>query len=247
MFLINNRKVLLSFLLLLIFSFIYSQELIPFEHKKQLTNNKINALRLAADSATFRQTAFLNGKMHTPVINQYSHPYLAENRWLKGSLEYRGETFQARLLKYDIETDHLIVLPYRTNNAYPIALKKDYINSFNLSNRNFLYYKDIDLPVGSIADGYLEVIYDDKTKFFLKWQKKEVLNNSLRQIEYQQRLTMLLWKDDKYYRIRSRIGLLYHLRDKRKEVRQFIREHQLMINGDNYSSIKKVLEYYDNL
>lgn len=220
---------------------------LSFEQKHEIISTYTDQVRRDTERLLYRPYEYLNGKLHNHIINKNNHPYLGDNQWQSGKLMYIGETFDTELLKYDLESDHLIVLPYNTRDAYPIAINRHELKGFTFNDRRFIHSDRIDLPIFSIAPGYVEVLYDGDTKFYLKRKKTESLNNSARQIEYRQQIKMILYKDGNYYRIRNRLGLLYRLRDNWKEVRRYVHEQGLRLYKYEYADAEKILEFYDNL
>jgi hypothetical protein len=65
--------------------------------------------------------------------------------------------------------------------------------------------------------------------------------------EFNQVHRIYLRKDSVYYPIRGRRDLLRHLKDKKPQLKSFIRTNKLQVMKKNPDSFVPVLEYYTNL
>jgi hypothetical protein len=237
------NKLLIPFLLSAFFLFavevdLYPQNLTP-GIKSQFLNNSKQALEDTVNKRTKADFPFIIGRFHQPVTNNFRHPYFNENKWISGSLVYDGRIFKAENLKYDIEKDKLIYLMYTQDFAMnTIALDENFIPEFCLEDKTFKYYTN--KYVGGIKEGYYEVVFDGKLKFLVRWNKSESLGDN----PYNVSAEMFLLKDGQMIHIKSLAKLINQLKDKKKEVKRFVRDNYLKLSQSDYSSAPKVLTFY---
>jgi hypothetical protein len=220
---------------------IYSQNLTP-GIKSQFLNNSKQALEDTVNKRTEADFPFIIGRSHKPVTNKISHPYFNENKWISGSLVYDGRIYKAANLKYDIEKDKLIYLMYTQDFVMnTIALDENFIPEFCLLDITFKYYTN--KYVGAIKPGYYEVVFDGKLKFLVHLKKSEPLGDK----PYSVSAEMFLLKDNQMIRIKSLEKLINQLKDKKQDVKNFVRDNNLTLSQSDYSSASKVLTFYLSL
>lgn len=240
------NKLLIPFLLsaFLLFAVevdLYPQNLTP-GIKSQFLNNSKQALEDTVNNRTKADFPFIIGRFHQPVTNNFSHPYFNENKWISGSLVYDGRIYKAENLKYDIENDKLIYLMYTQDFVMnTIALDENFIPEFCLLDITFKYYTN--KYVGGIKEGYYEVVFDGKLKFLVRLKKSEPLGDN----PYNVSAEMFLLKDGQMIHIKSLAKLINQLKDKKKEVKRFVRDNYLTLSQSDYSSASKVLTFYLSL
>ncbi len=102
------------------------------------------------------------------------HPYFADGKWQNGTLIIKGKEYRNVSLKYNIETDQLI-LHTRINSSdfVNIILNKELINSFYLNSQYFINLSKW-LP-NQEKSGYFELLYNKGFTFMLHYYKKLLL------------------------------------------------------------------------
>ena len=165
---------------------------------------------------------------------------------LKGTVIVNGRLFSDVLLNYDIYNDEIIAL---NDNGMMIQLNKEKVEEFNIE-YNLRTYKFRNLDSDSLRniDGYVNVLFDDELSLVVKYKKEIVmLAVENKYDEFNQLHRLYLRKDSVYYPIRGRRDLIKHLKDKKQQLRSFIRTNKLLITRNNPDSFIPVLEYYTNL
>jgi hypothetical protein len=226
----------------------YSQT-IPLSVKNLYISSYKQAIEEVTNKKTEVDFPFVIGKLHYPVVSDFDHPYYKENKWSKGSLLYNGILYDVDVLKYDIESDKIIYLKYTPDNkVYHVALDENFIHQFSLSNITFRYFKELkNRRGGSLKNGYYEVTYDGIVKFLVQWKKAMVLDLGSRTMNYKTTTTMFLLKNGQATRVKSMAKLIHLLKDKKTEVKKFVRSNYLKLNGTDYSSAFNVLKFYESL
>lgn len=191
---------------------------------------------------------FVIGRYHEPVADKYNNPYFNGNEWVSGTLVYRGRTYSANDLKYDIQTDRLIYLMYNGYKMSTIALDVNLVSGFHIYNNTFRYFDSFDNSSGAGRKaGYYEVIYDGRLKFLVRWEKSKSLDvSSSSSFKYDVSDDMFLLKENKLERVKSMAGLIRLLKDRKKSMKKFVRSNHLRLNRSNYSSAAEVLKFYED-
>jgi len=234
---------LISFLFLTIFrlnSYSQNPSLIV---KDQLLNAQKQSLKDSIRSRTGLDYPFIIGYNYIPLTNNSNHPYFIENKWLNGSLVYKGLIYPVDRIKYDTEIDKLIYLMYDKNNTINcIALDENFILEFKISNYTFRYYKDLKNESGKILKaGYYQVVYDGKMKFLVRNEKLKSLN------EYRTSTDSYLLKNGIAITVRNVGKLISELKDKESELKKYVWDNSLKINESDYTSASKILKFYESL
>ena len=227
----------------------YSQHL-PSDMKTDFLNEGRQRLNDTIDKRTATEYPFVIGRLCKPVLDKFQHPYYNMNEWINGSIVFKDKTYEVERLKFDIEKDELIYLMYSNTDlkSYHIALDYNFITGFSILNASFKYFDDLKNIFGlGMRKGYYEVVYDGELKFLVSRIKSHSISDNASQIVYNETIRMYLIKKGKALQVRSKTGLLHLIKDKKKEVKTFIKSNNLKMNRFNYSSANKILSYYENL
>lgn len=191
---------------------------------------------------------FITGRKEIAGTDTINHPYYS-NQWQRGSLIYNGKSYQTEPLKYNIETDKLILMHLSSLMVNGIALDEHFIREFSFSNKTFRYYRNLQTLKGrKLKDGYYEVVFDGRLKFLIKWEKAQTTREGSVSIIYNTSENMYLLKENKMIGLNSMSGLIHQLdKSHRDELKRFVRDNLLKISSSNYSSASKVLSFYENL
>ncbi|MBB3054381.1 hypothetical protein [Mucilaginibacter gotjawali] len=177
-------------------------------------------------------------------------PFLEDaTGWRNGSVTYDGETYQNVPMLYDINADHLIVL--LDNHSSPYRLVSDKIASFDLMTRHFIRIQD---NSGGLKTGFYEQLYGGRSTVLNKWEK--TINTS-RGGSGMERIFVpindnkeyYIKKGDKYYSVGdASLGtVLDFFKDKKKELKQYIRDNKIKFNSLHDLALVNIVTYYDQI
>jgi len=226
----------------------YSQN-IPFSIKEQfLSKNKQN-LQDSINKQTEIELPFILGRQHTWIANKVNHPYFNTNEWVKGSLVFKDKLYSAEGLKYDIENDKLIHLRYTDDfKMNIIALDQNFISEFQMHNATFRYFRGLKNRRGNaLKDGYYEVVYNGKLMFLSRLEKSKSIEDNSVYMTYKLSTELFLVKDGILIEVKSMAKLINQLKDKKKELKKYVRDNYLKLNLSDYSSAADVLKFYESL
>ena len=191
--------------------------------------------------------SLLNGRIWR---NQYSNAmndqFFLANSFLKGSVTFNGRRFNNLDLKYDIANDELIL----SIESYPVILmNKEKVDSFSLvfGNRNY-HIINAGTDSSDILRGYVNVLYDGPSTLFVKYTKKiQPLAVDGRYDLFFQEHRIYLKKGKEIVPVSGKRKLLKLLEDKKREIRDYIKNNRLRLMQKDPGTFIPVLEYYDSI
>jgi len=170
------------------------------------------------------------------------------NTWTKGSLIYDGYIYNNVSLLYDLYTDRLVMLFY--NNFLKITLTTERIQSFQLLDHNFIYFKNDPSNPTSLSTGFYALLYDGKTKVFGRYSKSiqhasnisgTIISTFTPSTDY------YTFKDGKYYKTNGQGSFLDVLKNHKKEIKQYLKDNQITFKVSPEQSMATIAAYYDSL
>lgn len=189
----------------------------------------------------------LNGRIwwnkHAKVTGD---PFFISDSYLKGSVVFNGQSFGNLDLKYDICSDELV---YKPESHPVILLNKEMVDSFIITSgfRDYFFF-NAGSPPGSGPSGYINLLYKGPTTLLVKYAKKiqPLADQGIYDL-FHQELKIFLRKDTTIVPVTGRKHLMSILGDKKKEVREYKKQHRHRISMKEPDSLVPVLEFYDSL
>ena len=176
--------------------------------------------------------------------------FMDVNAFTPGSVFYNGAFYTRVPMLYDLYTDDVTVLLY--NHYSKFYLVKEKVKSFD-----FLGHHFISLPADSLKEspvikpGYFDELYKGKMEVLVKRSKTiQERNGGVTGIETYfttSARNLYLKKYSIYYSITSQGSLLDVLKDKKKEIQQFIKSGQIKFRNNPEDAMVKIAVYYDHL
>ncbi|WP_295721189.1 hypothetical protein [Mucilaginibacter sp.] len=167
--------------------------------------------------------------------------------WRSGSVAYDGQTFENVPMIYDLYTDQLVVLLY--NHASPFALIPNKVSSFDLHARHFIRVAGTNTGIKS---GFYEQLYGGRSQALKKVEK--VIKSTSASTGRERYFTLLnetpdyfIKKGNTYYKVNSQGAVLNLFVDKKKELKQYIKDKHIQFDGLFELALTSVAKYYDSL
>lgn len=173
----------------------------------------------------------VNGKRYQPVrINVNGTPDFEWDNSLGAKLFIKGQSFENIDLKYDIETDQLILINILEQGfERQIIMSTSLVDSFCLGNQLFINFAQLYPTSGE--QGYYEKIFSGSS-LLLKKHKKIYLRiyDSANKGRFSpQKAILFMYSEGRLINVNSKMAFLNFFDDNKKEIRQYIRR-----NGFNY-------------
>lgn len=167
--------------------------------------------------------------------------------WRTGSVVYDGEDFENVSMIYDLYTDQLVVMLF--NHASPIALVPEKVASFDLHDRHFIR---INANNGGVKAGFYEQLYAGHSQVIKKVEKtlKSTSASTGRErffVLVHEVPDYYIKKNGTYYKVTSQGTVLDVFPDKKKELKQYIKDKHIQFDGLFEQALASVVSYYDSL
>jgi hypothetical protein len=213
----------------------------------------INVKKTVIDSAvslyyqyTDRQSRLYNGVEflgYSPRIE--GHAFFLTNDWVTGSLVYDGMEYRDVPLMYDIFKDGLILRHF--NSYFRVGLVREKIKEFDLGNHHFIRLEIDSLAKSAVSTGFYEVLYNGSVTVLARRIKtiSETITYQLEQKFVQQDM-YFIYKDSTYYAVKGNNDLLSVLKEKRNELKNYLRKNRYRYRKDPENTIIKAAAYYDS-
>jgi hypothetical protein len=198
------------------------------------------------------EPALYRGNRYVDYSNriQQGQPFFVSGDMRIGTLTYNGIIYDHVPMIYDLVLGIVVINdPMR---VFKISLIMDLVDSFNIADHPFIRLRD-SLNPSAPRNGYYERLYQREGGFtLLKKEKKTYIQNMVvssdniqNYINYS--VAYYLKKGNTYYSINSKKALYAVLKDRKPDVKKFIRKNSLNWRQDKESLILKVVSWYDTL
>lgn len=195
-----------------------------------------DTLKSASTSAnvidTYYKSVGTNLRLYNGIeYNRYGHgftgtPFFNNSDFTVGSVYYDGVLYPGVALLYDVVQDELIVKDYTKN--YEMKLVKEKVDYFDLFEHRFIHLTNKNADENVPAEGYYEVLLQGKVTVLKKAEKKiEASSKAEEATKFTSYTRLYVKKDNNYYKIDNPNALVRAFRDKKTEVRKYIRTNDL--------------------
>jgi len=201
-------------------------------------------------SSLGKQAQLYNGSeyyLYDPTIKGNAY-FLEINAFTPGSVEYDGIKFTGVPMLYDVYSDNLVVLLY--NHFTRIALIKERVSSFDLLTHHIVNIDSLSLPANAaIKPGFYDEVYKGKLQVLVKRSKNLQTTSGQSSLEsyFNPSVSYYLKKNNIYYEISGKGSVLDILKDKKKDIQQYIKANQINYRKDPIDALVKIASYYDHI
>lgn len=185
---------------------------------------------------------------YDPVIKGNAY-FLDVNSFAQGSVYYDGAYYTNVPMLYDIHTDDIVVLLYNHFSKY--SLLKERVKRFDFLDHHFININTDTLKNNTlIKSGFYDQLYNGKIEILVK-RAKSIQTNSGgitgTESYFSPTKDYFLKKNNIYYSFSSQGSLLDILKDRKKELQQYIKANQIRYRTDPEDAMVKIASYYDHL
>lgn len=198
-------------------------------------------------SALGKQAGIFNGieyNLGDPLIK--GNAFFSDvNTFTPGSVYYDDVYYDDVPMLYDINTDQVVALLYDHYSMY--SLIKEKVGSFNLLNHHFIYINsDTSAEKAGLKPGFYDQLYPGRTEILVKRQKTIQTSNSADSY-FSDGTKWFLKKNNVFYSFGNKGALLQLLKDKKKELKQYINTNQIKFRDKPEEEMVKIVSFYDHL
>lgn len=193
------------------------------------------------------QSPLYNGKEYIDyTFNlQEGHPFFGGPVFVKGDIYFDGLIFHNTPILYDLIKDLVIVPDFQ--NVYKIILPTDKIEYFTLNDHIFI--RLVNSQLNKVSSGFYEQLYKGKIGLFAKRKKEIIEQLSFQRIDRSIIImnSYYIMKDGIYYYFKNKRGLLSILKDKKKEIKQYLNKNRIAYKVNPEKAMLGIVEYYNQL
>ena len=181
---------------------------------------------------------------------QEGQPFFGSGDIGVGTVTYNGIFYDHVPMLYDLVLGSVIIND--PMHVYKISLIMDLVDSFSIAEHAFIRLRD-SLNPSAPRNGYYERLYQREGGFtLLKKEKKTYIQNMVVSSDNIQNYinystAYYLKKGNTYYSVNSKNALFNVLKDRKPDVKKFIRKNNLNWRQDKEDLILKVISWYDTL
>jgi len=171
--------------------------------------------------------------------------YFQSPDWQNGTVLYDQIFYENIWMKYDLYKDQLIVIP-GNQSGMPIALFSPRVSEFSFSGSNFIRIEKADEKT-SPAKGFYQQLTSGRITVLSKRFKlltERIENRTVIQ-KFEERAKYFLLKDGIYYPVRNKKELMAVVKDKKKEIQQFLSNNKMKYRRQREKVIVAVAEFYN--
>jgi hypothetical protein len=174
--------------------------------------------------------------------------FLDATGWGTGTVTVDGYTFKNVKIRYDLYKDLVIVPLY--NSFLTISLLNERLGSFDVFGHHFIYIKNNPAVTGAVHSGIYDELYGGKIQVLCKRSKSIQQDHGTNAITtyFLYSADYYIFKNNQYFTVSSKGDMLAVLKDKKRQLQQFIRSNKLKFNKTGKEqAMAKVAEYYDRI
>ncbi|HZY81232.1 MAG TPA: hypothetical protein VFE50_17030 [Cyclobacteriaceae bacterium] len=187
------------------------------------------------------QSHIFNGSEYREYISQRDEFPTLYDDIVNGNVKYAGELYENIPLTYDLQKDQVIT-SYTHGNK--VQLLRDKVEYFDIGGHRF-----VRLNNNKVAEGFYDLLYDGKMKFYAKRLKVLALriNGNDADNIFEERVKYYILKNDVYHTVKSKRSVLSLVSDKKRDIKRTIREEKLKFGKTREQSIARILERYEQI
>jgi hypothetical protein len=235
-------------------SFAYGQDSNHVQYAKTDSSSQQSALNNALNyfyASLGKQSPLYNGTeyyFYDPIIKGSAY-FLDVKAFTPGSVYYNGALYKNVPMLYDTYSDKVVVLLY--NHFSKFSLVNEKVKSFDFLEHHFININADTLNNNSvIRSGFYDEVYGGKTQVLVRWTKDiQISTGGVLGPEsyFNPTKHYYIRKANVYYTVTGKGSLIDILRDKKKEVQQYIKANKIKFRQDPEEAMVKIASYYDHL
>ena len=198
-------------------------------------------------AATEQSQNLYNGRMYYVYdARMEEHQFFGDRKWQKGPIFYDGQRFDSIPMIYDINRDELVIKHF---NGDALLLQSEKVEYFSKENHNFRRFesgKDIN---PQMRTGFYDILYEGKSKVLArrtKQRQEKIVEKKVIAL-FPQKDFYYIYKEDRYYPVRSKKSVFAVFPDKKRELRKALREENIKYRKNRDAAITTIVVAYDSL
>ncbi len=177
------------------------------------------------------------------------HPFFLNTDFNPGSVHFEDILYEGLMIKYDIVENKIVLL--NPSSIFRPSLSNDKIDYFTIKDHTFIKLEKNSNHPGVPKNGFYEVLFRDTRLSLLKKENKSVqedLNFGVSSIRYvESSVNFCVEKGNTYYPVNRKGQILDLFKDKKTELRQYIRKNSIDFGSDYENALLSIVGYYESL
>ncbi|MFC0519029.1 hypothetical protein ACFFGT_32755 [Mucilaginibacter angelicae] len=202
------------------------------------------------NTAIGQQSHLYNGpeyEFYDPIIKGNAYVFDVKS-FAPGTVNYNGTVYSNIPMMYDINKDVAITLLY--NHFTKISLLSIWVQEFWLLDHHFIRLNTDSTGKAGLATGFYDQLFQGKKVGILVKRAKTIQNRTASlDIEtfFSETKDYYVRRGNNYFSFSGKGALLDILKDKKKELRQYIKANNIDFRENFEQAITNVATYYDHL
>jgi hypothetical protein len=157
---------------------------------------------------------------------------------------YDGKLYREEGIRYDIAEDELIIIDFYGN--FPLKLVKNKVDFFTLAGHRFVRLSAADTSSVNTSGFFDEIYKDVSAGVYVKRQKRleMLLGTETDKRNYKQFDQYYIEMNNVFYPVAGERDLLSVMKDKKTEIKKFIRKEKISFKKMTDEAVKSVVAYY---
>jgi len=210
----------------------------------RISENMVNYF----NKAVGQQSRIFTGKQFEPYkfLSKTNANFNDTTGFTTGSITYEGVLYNNVQLIYNIERDLVVSLLYNNFSVY--TLQSDKIEDFDIWGHHFIRLVPDSLN-RQMDIGFYDELYQKKLQILVRREKsvqEETTTTTIHNV-FIPKTNYYIKKRGLYYNINSQGKLLDVLKDKKKELKQFLKDKNIRYKDNPEQNMVLLAAYYDQL
>ena len=230
--------------------FIFIPSCINAQEKSLTHQDDLQLLISNADSILGADDELINGVIYIQEnLFASGHPFFLNPEWKEGSVTVNGEKHDGLFLKYNINTDELILRAERKRGGTPvITLNNEFIDNFYMGDR--YYVNSMSFEVKGIQTDFVEQVYLGSFTFYVSYSKlfKNDYNNKTPYGSYAKTTaSYFLLQNSIITNIASKKALFNYFEPYKKDIKKFMKRNKIKYKKTSSGQLRDLMQYCDQL
>jgi len=188
----------------------------------------------------------VNGTVYLENLGEIKgNPYFLSGEWIAGDIFVRERRYENQKMKYNIETDELILNTGRNDSLFTtVRINRVLVDSFNLEEHHFVHSRRF--FANDSLDKYFETI-EGSGFTFLQTHRKE-LNKKYSAFApggtySKPEIQRFIFKNKQLFKINNKKEFYSFFNENRKDIRKFLRLNHIQYRKANTPELKLLIDY----
>jgi len=199
------------------------------------------------------ETGLYDGSEYTyntyyPIQINEGDPFFLSKEFYTGAVFYNNVLYEKVPLLYDIIKNELLI--HDPSGIYIIRLNNERVGWFTIWGHTFIQLIFDSANNSQMRTGFYDLLYNGKTSLYRKDSK--TLNENTASAQGINRYVVesneyFIKKENQFYKITNKKSLMVVLKNKKKEIGQFIKKNKLNLRKIKNDALIKIAAYYDGI